>query len=500
FEYWYLDSGREAVVMTILPPPNKAKKALRKDEKRAADDRSPVQSVCHTHGTRCVLSSHPSHSCHLSHSSHSSHPSCISPGPPRKVARTSKPLSSSSLPSCSSSISPTPQPLSLSPLGSREDNKCGTEEKEGPNSDDEYDRGFRNEEMEREFECRLKEERGLEIKKMVGDGACLFRAVSHQVYGDEEMHGEVRRLSLDYMEKNREHFEQFITEDFSAYIARKRRLTVHGNHVELQATSEIYNRPIEIYEYNINPINVFHPKSPGSCPSSSGVGVGTSGSIEKKGEKEEVNAPIRLSYHGSTHYNAVIDPLVATVGVGLGLPSFEPGLADRQLIADAISKSVNEMNEIEEAMLKDKMSMTDWERTEEDIKDQIVRESYIEYARTVEESNNGNGMGETPPPLSSNSISHGKTRISRSSPSTQPCSSTRVDDQPGTSGESGDAILSRPSVIPSNLYEELLMSEALEWNEGNTYDASLAEALIMSQQTFLSECTRRSVDEESDDE
>lgn len=35
--------------------------------------------------------------------------------------------------------------------------------------------------MERNFENRLKDERGLEIKKIVGDGACLFRGVSHQV-------------------------------------------------------------------------------------------------------------------------------------------------------------------------------------------------------------------------------------------------------------------------------------------------------------------------------
>lgn len=34
----------------------------------------------------------------------------------------------------------------------------------------------------------------------------------------------------------------------------------------------------------------------------------------------------------------VIDPRVATVGVGLGLPAYDPGQADRQLIADAMHK------------------------------------------------------------------------------------------------------------------------------------------------------------------
>jgi hypothetical protein len=31
------------------------------------------------------------------------------------------------------------------------------------------------------------------------------------------------------------------------YIARKRLPAVHGNHLELQAITEIYSRPVEIY-------------------------------------------------------------------------------------------------------------------------------------------------------------------------------------------------------------------------------------------------------------
>ncbi|GMS95711.1 hypothetical protein PENTCL1PPCAC_17886, partial [Pristionchus entomophagus] len=435
---------------------------------------------------------------HSSHSSHSSHPSSISPSLPRKIARGNKggvssSLSSHSIPS--SSLLPSSQPLIVSPRGSREDNESlRKEERDGPNSDDEYDRGFRDEEMEREFESRLRDERGLEIKKMVGDGACLFRGVSHQIYGDEDMHGEVRKLCLDYMEKNREHFEQFITEDFSAYISRKRRPNVHGNHVELQAISEIYNRPIEIYEYNINPINVFHPKTSGASSSSNGGG---SGSNERK--EEDMNAPIRLSYHGSTHYNAVMDPRVATVGVGLGLPSFEPGMADRQLIADAISKS--EMHQIEQAMLNDKMSMTDWERTEEDLKDQVLRESYMEYARSMEESNEPSTSSSSrprhyPPPSSSFSRPHPSPSPSRSSISSspKPCSSRQMD-TPDRGGGTMRASQNGGSWMdvnqPSSLYEELLMAEALEWNDDNNYESSLAEALIISQQTFLTECIRR---------
>lgn len=93
--------------------------------------------------------------------------------------------------------------------------------------------------------------------------------LADQIYGDEEMHDDVRRLCMDYIVKfyqilslyqnfqaqNRDHFSQFVTEDFEAYLRRKREPDAHGNHVELQAISEIYSRPIEIYEYSIGLFN-----------------------------------------------------------------------------------------------------------------------------------------------------------------------------------------------------------------------------------------------------
>lgn len=42
---------------------------------------------------------------------------------------------------------------------------------------------------------------------------------------------------------------QFVTEDIDSYVSRKRNNHVHGNHIEIQAISEIFNRPVEIYAY-----------------------------------------------------------------------------------------------------------------------------------------------------------------------------------------------------------------------------------------------------------
>jgi OTU-like cysteine protease len=49
-----------------------------------------------------------------------------------------------------------------------------------------------------DFAAALKK-RGLEIQEQDGDGNCLFRAISLQVYGDASMHGDVRKKCMDFM-------------------------------------------------------------------------------------------------------------------------------------------------------------------------------------------------------------------------------------------------------------------------------------------------------------
>ena len=142
-----------------------------------------------------------------------------------------------------------------------------------------------------QFRAALKQQ-GLEMVEQEGDGNCLFRAVSLQVYGQSDNHAEVRERCLDYMAANEEHYSNFVADEdrtFPDYIARKRRDGVHGNHAEIQAISELFNRPVEVYSADSSkPMNIFHAEYKTSDP------------------------PIRLSYHDGNHYNAVVDPLMPT--------------------------------------------------------------------------------------------------------------------------------------------------------------------------------------------
>ncbi len=118
--------------------------------------------------------------------------------------------------------------------------------------------------------------------------------------------------------KEESHFSQFVVDEpFQEYILRKRQDGVHGNNPEIQAISELYNRPVEVFvpQNGASPINIF------------------------QSEYKTGDAPIRLSYHDGNHYNAVVDPLLPTAGLGLGLPGLEPGLADKLQMQRAVDES-----------------------------------------------------------------------------------------------------------------------------------------------------------------
>ncbi|KAL7734888.1 hypothetical protein ACLKA6_011162 [Drosophila palustris] len=228
----------------------------------------------------------------------------------------------------------------------------------GYNSGDEHlqpkERTISVEEWQRrdnEF-AKCMEKRGYELKPVEEDGACLFRSISLQIYGDEEMHDVIRQHTMDYIHENREYFGQFVTEDINGYIQRKRARDAHGNHIEIQAISEIYSRTVEVYCYQSTPINIFNSE-----------------------QSQAGYPPLRLSYQRGSHYNAILDPYNATVGVGLGLAGYKPEFQTKEAVR------LSEQLEIEQTMFEDKLKTTDWEATNEAIEEQIARESYLQWCR-----------------------------------------------------------------------------------------------------------------------
>lgn len=244
-----------------------------------------------------------------------------------------------------------------SPSGSRPSSPRSYVDGEGYNSADEqgpcFTSTYNDVERERLFEIEIRRVKGFDVKKMVEDGNCLFRAVADQVYGDPEVYDLARQMCIDYMEKERDHFSQFITEGFTSYCKRKRRDKVYGNNLEIQAFSEMYNRPIHIYRYSTEPINIFHGSYGTDTP------------------------PIRLSYHHGNHYNSVVDPRRLTIGAGLGFSCLREANADKDQVKAAIKAQQDQ--QIDNALLAEGRFYSDLELTEKEIERMVMEASRAEY-------------------------------------------------------------------------------------------------------------------------
>ena len=77
-------------------------------------------------------------------------------------------------------------------------------------------------------------------------------------------------------------------------------------------------------------------------------------------KNEVINAPMRLCYHRAVHYNSIVDPHKPTIGVGLGLPNYSPGSADKNQVGQAMKQS--EQDAVEKTMLEDKIRATGTKR------------------------------------------------------------------------------------------------------------------------------------------
>lgn len=133
--------------------------------------------------------------------------------------------------------------------------------------------------------------------------------------------------------KNADYFSNYVTEDFTTYINRKRKNNCHGNHIEMQAMAEMYNRPVEVYQYGTGESRCpgrlirARPTPPDLARPSLSFLFATEPINTFHGIHQNNDEPIRVSYHRNIHYNSVVNPNKATIGVGLGLPAFKPGVA-----------------------------------------------------------------------------------------------------------------------------------------------------------------------------
>lgn len=162
-------------------------------------------------------------------------------------------------------------------------------------------------------EKRLKDQltqMGLYAVNTLGDGNCLFRALSDQLYGNPGRHLEIRHQVCNYLAQHESRYKAFVDmdeeESWESHLEQMAKQGTYGGHLELSAFANSYRRSIKIIQPGMVYVISYEDESPGS------------GLKKIKGkEKEKTNQAndfrstpsseptLYLVYHQWEHYSSV---------------------------------------------------------------------------------------------------------------------------------------------------------------------------------------------------
>lgn len=93
--------------------------------------------------------------------------------------------------------------------------------------------------------------------KILCDGNCFFRAVSHQLFNHENNHSELRSVAIKYISKNEFLFQSFISDEdkiLHDYILHMSKLNTYADQLVITGTTMILNQNIVVRELGKFPL------------------------------------------------------------------------------------------------------------------------------------------------------------------------------------------------------------------------------------------------------
>jgi hypothetical protein len=125
---------------------------------------------------------------------------------------------------------------------------------------------------------------GLRENEVGADGNCQFRAIADQLYDSPDRYKEVRADIVEHLRSNESLYSGFVHDiQYDAYIEDMGRDRTWGDHVTLQAASNVYGLEIQLYtSYDEDWERVIVPTDGGN-----------------------IRRVIQLSFYAELHYNSV---------------------------------------------------------------------------------------------------------------------------------------------------------------------------------------------------
>lgn len=159
---------------------------------------------------------------------------------------------------------------------------------------------------------------GLYAADTRGDGNCLFRALSDQLYGDPQYHAELRRLTCDQLEKNPNLYAGFVDDSsLDAYVRHMRTLGTYGGHLELSAFAHATLKSIRIVQPGLMYVVACDDNSASARAARNrrerarakalahGPCEATRGARRTRCAPLECVGPLHLAYHSWEHYSSL---------------------------------------------------------------------------------------------------------------------------------------------------------------------------------------------------
>ncbi|KAF9450993.1 hypothetical protein P691DRAFT_809016 [Macrolepiota fuliginosa MF-IS2] len=91
---------------------------------------------------------------------------------------------------------------------------------------------------------------GLYAANTIGDGNCLFRALSDQLHGTDSKHAQLRQHICDWIQKHKARYEPFVEDErgIDTHLRCMRENATYGGHMELSAFAHMARKNVKVVQ------------------------------------------------------------------------------------------------------------------------------------------------------------------------------------------------------------------------------------------------------------
>ncbi|TFK37508.1 hypothetical protein BDQ12DRAFT_143460 [Crucibulum laeve] len=150
---------------------------------------------------------------------------------------------------------------------------------------------------------------GLYAAPTVGDGNCLFRALSDQLHGTPSKHAQLRQEVCDWIERHQARYEPFVEDErgLETHLRCMRENATYGGHMELSAFAHLTKRNVKVIQPGL--VYVIEWAAGGDPSSSSTPERKVSSSryddSEEEDEQDNQGGTIYVAYHDWEHFSSI---------------------------------------------------------------------------------------------------------------------------------------------------------------------------------------------------